>query len=258
MKAIHTLVVGLLMVQVVAAEVKTETVPYEHNGQKLQGFLAYDDKNTGKRPGVLIVHEWWGLNAYAKDRAKQIAQLGYVAFCVDMYGDGKTTDHPEEAGKMAAHIRENLAGWRGRAEAGLQILKRQPNVEPTKLAAIGYCFGGTTCLQLAYAGADLKAVATFHAGLVTPDEATAKKIQPRILVCHGADDAFIPAKSIEEFKATLTKAGTKYDFVAYPKAVHSFTVPDADQKRIPGIAYNKAADDASWSAMKKLFEETLQ
>jgi dienelactone hydrolase len=239
------------------AEVTTKTVEYEYDGTKLKGFLAYDDSVKEKRPGVLVVHEFWGLNDYAKDRCKKLAELGYVAFAVDMYGDGRTTTHPDDARKMTMEVRENVKVWRGRAEAGLKQLKAQPNVDPDKVAAIGYCFGGSTCLQLAYGGADLKAVATFHAGLITPSEAEAKAIKPKILVCNGDDDTFITADAIKEFRAALDKAGVKYEFVGYPGAVHSFTVPGADQENIKGVKYNKAADEDSWKRMRALFKDTL-
>ena len=239
------------------AAVVTKVVDYEFDGVKLKGFLAHDDAVKEKRPGVLVVHEWWGLNDYAKDRCKKLAELGYVAFAVDMYGDGKTVDHPDDAKKMADLTRKNLDVWRGRAAAGLKQLKAQPNVDADKIAAIGYCFGGSTCLQLAYSGADLKAVATFHAALPKPTEAEAKAIKPKILVCHGADDFFIPAEAIKAFREALDAAKAKYEFVAYKDAVHSFTVPEADKKNIKGMKYDKAADEDSWKRTLALFKETL-
>jgi dienelactone hydrolase len=239
------------------AAVVTKTVDYDYDGTKLKGFLAYDDAVKEKRPGVLVVHEFWGLNDYAKDRCKQLAELGYVAFAVDMYGDGKTTEHPDDARKMTMVVRDNVKLWRGRAEAGLKQLKAQPNVDPDKLAAIGYCFGGTTCLQLAYGGADLKAVATFHAGLVTPTEAEAKAIKPKILVCNGEADTFITADAIKSFREALDHAKVKYEFVNYKDAVHSFTVPHADKANIKGVKYDKAADEDSWKRMRALFKDTL-
>jgi dienelactone hydrolase len=174
-----------------SAAVVTRSVEYEYGGVKLKGFLASDDAQKGKRPGVLVVHEWWGLNDYAKMRCKELAEAGYVAFAPDMYGGGKVTEHPADAGKMASVVRQNVKVWRGRAQAGLDVLKSQPGVDPDRLAAIGYCFGGTTALQLAAGGADLKAVATFHAALpkLTVDEA--KKIRAKVLICHGADDLFV-------------------------------------------------------------------
>jgi dienelactone hydrolase len=239
------------------AGIVTKTVDYEYEGTKLKGFLAYDDAVKEKRPGVLVVHEWWGLNEYAKDRAKGLAQLGYVAFAADMYGDGKVTEHPADAEKMAGEVRKNVKSWRGRAEAALKQLKAQPNVDPDKLAAIGYCFGGSTCLQLAYDGADLKAVATFHAALPTPTEAEAKAIKPKILVCNGDADTFIPADMIKKFRSALDEAKVKYEFVGYKDAVHSFTVQDADKHGNKGMKYDMKADYDSWKRTQDLFKETL-
>src|SRR6516225_7459903 len=170
------------------AAVQTKKVTYKHNGLECQGYLAWDDAVKGPRPGVLVVHEWWGLNDYARKRAEQLAGLGYVAFACDMYGDGKVTEHPKEAGEFAGAVRKDVQVWRGRAQAALKVLQAQEQVDASKLAAIGYCFGGSTALQLAYTGADLKAVVTFHAGLVVPDAEQAKAIKAKVLVCHGAAD----------------------------------------------------------------------
>jgi dienelactone hydrolase len=239
------------------AAVQTKVVKYQHGSQECHGFLAWDDAVEGKRPGVLIVHEWWGLNDYVKDRAKQLARQGYVAFCADMYGDGKVVNHPKDAGEMAAKVRMNVSEWRQRAQKALATLKAQPQCDPGRLAAIGYCFGGSTCLQLAYTGADLKALATFHAALPTPTADEAKQIKPRLLICHGADDSFIPGESIQAFRGALDRAKTQYEFVAYPGAVHSFTVPDADRHGNPGMKYQKAADDDSWQKLLELLAETV-
>jgi dienelactone hydrolase len=250
------LTAGLLLLAGPArAEVKTKTIDYEHGGTKLKGYLAYDDAAKGKRPGVLVVHEWWGLNDYARKRAEQLAGLGYVAFAADMYGDGKTTAHPKEAGEMATKVRANLDAWRGRATAALDVLKAQPQCDKTKLAAIGYCFGGSTALQLAFAGADLKAVVSFHGALPAPSEEDARRVKAAILVCHGGDDKFIPDAAIKAFRDGLDKAGVKYEFVSYPGVVHSFTVPEADKVGNPGMKYDKAADEDSWKRMLKLFED---
>jgi dienelactone hydrolase len=246
-----------LIAGVSQAGVVTKVVDYEYDGTKLKGFLAYDDAVKEKRPGVLVIHEWWGLNEYAKDRCKQLAGLGYVAFAPDMYGDGKVTDHPEDAGKMTAAVRGNVKVWRGRAEAGLKQLTSQPTVDAGKVAAIGYCFGGSTALQLAYAGADLKAVVAFHAGLPAPTEAEAKAIKAQILVCNGDADTFISADSIKAFRAALDDAKVKYEFVGYKGAVHGFTVPDADKANVKGMKYDKTADEESWKKMRALFKETL-
>lgn len=239
------------------AGVVTKAVDYEYGDVKLKGFLAYDDAQKGKRPGVLVVHEWWGLNDYAKMRCERLAEAGYVAFAPDMYGEGKVAEHPDDARKMSAMVRENVKVWRGRAQAGLDVLKSQPNVDAGKLAAIGYCFGGSTALQLAAGGADLKAVVTFHAALPKFTVEEAKNIKARVLICHGADDFFIKPEDIKAFKEALDKAGVKYEFVSYEGAVHSFTVPGADKHMIKGMAYNKAADEDSWKRMLALFKETL-
>jgi dienelactone hydrolase len=241
------------------AAVQTKTVDYEADGVKLKGFLAYDDSAKDKRPGVLVFPEWWGLNDYAKNRAKQLAEMGYVAFAADLYGDGKVIDtaHPNDAMAMVTTLRQNQKAWRGRAEAGWRVLTTHPNVDTSKVAAIGYCFGGSTALQLAYTGADLKAVATFHAALppATPEEA--KLVKGRILVTTGADDSAIPPKAIEAFKASLEGAAQKPQVVSFPGVVHSFTVPDADKVGNANMKYDKAADEKSWQMMKDLFKETL-
>ena len=241
-----------------SAAVQTKKITYMDGDTACHGFLAWDDAVQGPRPGVLVVHEWWGLNDYARMRAEQLAKLGYVAFAADMYGDGKVVDHPKDAGAMAGKVRANVDAWRKRALAGLEVLKSQPQCDKSKLAAIGYCFGGSTVLQLALAGTpDLQAVVSFHGALPAPSEAEAKQVKAAILVCHGANDSFIPEKAIAAFRGALDKAGVKYDFQSYSGAVHSFTVPDADKKGLAGIKYDKAADEASWQAMQKLFKEKL-
>lgn len=239
------------------AAVKTKEIEYEFDGTKLKGMLAFDDSVKEKRPGVLVFHEWWGLNDYAKKRAEQLAGLGYVAFAADMYGEGKVVDHPKEAGKMAQAVRMNMKTWQGRAEAALNTLQAQENVDKEKIAAIGYCFGGSTALVLAASGAPIKAVSTFHAALPPFTDEQAKMMKARILVNHGADDAFISQDSIDKFKAALDKAGVKYHFESFPGAVHSFTVKEADKHEIKGMAYNEAADKKSWQMMLDLFKETL-
>jgi dienelactone hydrolase len=242
-----------------SAAVVTKAVDYESDGTKLKGFLAYDDASKEKRPGVLVFPEWWGLNDYAKIRAQQLAELGYVAFVADLYGDGKVIDtaHPEDAQKMSTTLRRNQKAWRGRAAAALKQLTSQPNVDASKVAAIGYCLGGSTALQLAYSGANLKAVATFHAGLASPTPEEAKAIKAKILICNGAADKFIPEKAIADLKAALKAANIKLDFVAYEGAVHSFTVPGADKVGNPGMKYDAKADADSWKRMKELFKATL-
>lgn len=239
------------------AAVKTKEIEYEFDGMKFKGVLAFDDAVKEKRPGVLVFHEWWGLDDYAKKRAEQLAGLGYVAFAADMYGEGKVVDHPKEAGKMAQTVRMNMKTWQGRADAALKVLQSQETVDKDKVAAIGYCFGGSTALMLAASGAPIKAVSMFHAALPPLTEDQAKMIKARILVNHGADDGFIPKDSIDKFKAALDKAGVKYHFESFPGVVHSFTVKEADKRGIKGMAYDEAADKKSWQLMLDLFNETL-
>jgi dienelactone hydrolase len=242
---------------VLEAGVQTKKVTYKHGDVECHGFLAWDDSKQGPRPGVLVVHEWWGLNDYARSRAEQLAKLGYIALAADMYGDGKTTEHPQEAGQMANKVRANVDDWRKRATAALDVLKSQPQCDKSKLAAIGYCFGGSTALQLAFSGADVKAVVSFHGALPTPSADDVKRNKAQILVCHGADDTFIPETAIKSFRDALDKSGAKYEFVAYPGAKHSFTVPDADKRGNPGMKYDKSADEDSWKRMLSLFDKSF-
>ena len=257
MRFLSTLLATAAIATAASAAVKTEVVEYEFEGTKMKGLLAYDDAKTGKRPGIMVVHEWWGLNDYAKKRAEMLAELGYVAFAADMYGNGQMTEHPADAGKMAGEVRKNTNTWLGRANAGLDILKKNDKVDPKQLAVIGYCFGGSTALQVALSGGDVAAVVSFHGALPIPTAEQAKSVKARILVCHGADDSFIKAETIEKFRKTLDDAGTKYQFESYPGAVHSFTVKEADAKNLPGMAYQEAADKKSWNQMKALFHDVF-
>jgi dienelactone hydrolase len=257
LRPINAIALLFMFAGLARAEIKTETVTYKAGDADCHGYLAYDDAVEGKRPGVLVVHEWWGLNDYARQRTEELAKLGYVAFAADIYGEGKTAEHPADAGKMAGEVRANVGEWRTRAQAALDVLKKQPQCDTEKLAAIGYCFGGATALQLAYTGADLDAVVTFHGALpaATPEEADT--IKAELQINHGADDPMIGADAVAAFKKPLDAAGVTYDFIAYPGAVHSFTVPTADEVGIEGIKYNKNADEKSWQAMKDLFKQKL-
>ena len=236
------------------AAVQTKKIVYQVGDLRCEGFLAWDDAVSAKRPGVLVVHEWWGLNDYARGRAEQLAAQGYAAFACDMYGEGKTATHPQQAGEFAAQVRSNVAEWQKRARVALETLKQQPQCDPQRLAAIGYCFGGSTALQLAYTGADLDAVVTFHAALPAPTAEQAKQIKAKVQVHHGADDSFIPPAAIKSFRDALEAAKVPLDFVSYPETRHSFTVPDADKHGIEGMRYNKQADEQSWQAMLKLLK----
>lgn len=241
-------------------EIQSRTVTYEHDGERLHGYLAWDDRGGDgdeKRPGVLVVHEWWGLNDYAQGRARMLAELGYVAFAPDMYGEGQTTEHPQEASQWAGEIRQNVDRWRARAIAGLDVLRTNELVDSDRIAAIGYCFGGATVLQLAYAGEPLRGIVTFHGALPVPGEEEAEKIQPSILICHGAADPFIEEETARELREVLSQAGAEWQMIYYGGAQHSFTNPNVDEKGIEGLAYDRQADERSWRSMRAFFDEVL-
>lgn len=248
---------GLVCAAAVAqAEVRTETIEYRDGDTTLEGMLAWDDAMAGPRPGVLVVHEWWGLNDYAKSRARQLAEAGYVAFALDMYGDDRVTEHADQAGAWMNQIASNVEAWRRRALAGLEVLKAQDRVATDRLAAIGYCFGGATVMQMAYAGADLDAVVSFH-GSLPPAPESVTEIAPRVLVAHGRDDQFIPAERIAAFQDGLDRVGATWEMIIYSDTRHGFTNPDAGRYGIDNVAYNERADRRSWDAMLDLFDEVL-
>ena len=254
------LIPALLMMAMssgVFAAIKSEKVEYQCGDTVLEGYLAWDDAVAGKRPGVMVVHEWYGLNDYAKKRAEQLAALGYVVFAADMYGKGVLATTPEEARKLATALRQDRKLMRLRAEAGLETLKKQPLCDPSRVAAMGYCFGGGTVLELARDGADVKGVVSFHGNLDTPNPADAKNIRGKVLVLTGADDPSVPPKQVEDFMAEMRAAGVDYQIVSYGGAVHAFTNPASGNDPKRGAAYNEAADRRSWEAMKQFFTETL-
>ncbi|WP_248800768.1 dienelactone hydrolase family protein [Pseudomonas sp. MWU13-2105] len=245
------------------AEIKTRTLPYQSpDGTRMIGYLAYDDAIKGARPGVVVVHEWWGLNDYAKRRARDLAALGYSALAIDMYGEGKNTEHPKDAmAFMQAASRDSTASS-ARFQAGLDLLKKQPQTDPGKLAAIGYCFGGGVVLNAARQGVPLAGVVSFHGALATNTPATPGSVKAKILVEHGAKDSMVTPENVSAFKAEMDKAGADYRFVSLAGAKHGFTNPDADRLSHgehggPDIGYNKAADESSWADMqaflKKIF-----
>lgn len=255
LRAFLAMGVVLALVSGVRGALQTKTITYRDGDVECKGYLAYDDAVSGKRPGVLVVHEIWGLNDYARSRAEQLAKMGYIALAADMFGEGKTSEHPQEAMAMGRNVRQNVAAWRRRAMAGIEALKAQPQCDPSNLAAIGYCFGGSTVLELAYGGADLKAVVSFHGALVPAKPDEVKNIKAAILVCHGADDSFISASAIKAFRDALDAGGVKYEFVSYPGVVHSFTVPGAEKRGMQGLKYDQHADEDSWKRMADLFKE---
>ncbi|GFE61144.1 dienelactone hydrolase family protein [Geobacter sp. AOG2] len=237
------------------AAVKTKVIEYKQGDAVLEGYLAWDDAKTGKRPGVLVVHEWTGLGPYVKKRAEMLAKLGYVAFAADIYGKGVRPATPADAARVAAIYKDDRPLMRARARAGLEVLKGQKFVDRHRLAAIGYCFGGTTVLELARDGADLKGVVSFHGGLATPKPEDAKNIKAKVLALQGADDPFVKADERAAFKQELSAAKVDWQFITYANAVHSFTNPDAGNDNSKGAAYNEKADKRSWEAMKQFFAE---
>jgi len=250
---LSVLVVWLSAFGSAEARVVGEEVNYSGDGITMKGYIAYDNAIKGKRPGVLVVHEWWGHNAYARKRARMLARLGYTAMAVDMYGDGKTADHPKEAGEFAGMVRANMDGATKRFEAARATLAAHPTVNPEKLAAIGYCFGGGIVLEMARRGVDLKGVASFHGSLGTKEPAKPGAIKARILVMNGEADPFTKPENIAAFKEEMKNAGAQYEFVNYPGAKHAFTNPEATalgKKFNLPLAYNKSADRKSWNKMK--------
>jgi dienelactone hydrolase len=239
------------------AEMQTKTVIYELDGITLEGFVAYDDALSGPRPGILVVHQWMGLSDYEKDRARMLAELGYVAFCADIYGQGVRPQNYEEAAAQAGKFRADRTLMRARAQAGLGELKAQPLVDPTRTAAIGYCFGGGVVLELARSGADLSAVVSFHGNLDTPNPADAANIKCKVLACHGAADPHVPLDQVVAFANEMNAAGVDWELNMYGNAVHSFTDWGAGDDTSQGAAYNEAADLRSWADMQQLFAEVL-
>lgn len=244
----------------VTAALVGKPVEYQAGGVTFKGYLAYDDALAGKRPGVLVVHEWWGHNAYARKRAEMLAAQGYTALAVDMYGNGKQASHPEDAARFSGEVKKNMGVATTRFIAADTFLKAQPTVEPSQISAIGYCFGGGIVLEMARRGMDLDAVASFHGSLDTDYPAKADAVKAKVLVFNGTADPFVKPEQVEAFKAEMDNAGGDYTFTSYPGAKHSFTNPDADkfgkQFNLP-LAYNKQADEQSWNALlqelKKLY-----
>jgi dienelactone hydrolase len=240
------------------AEVQTKEVSYRQADTELQGFFAWDDQAKGKRPGVLVVHEWWGHDQHARNQATRLAKAGYVGFALDMYGKGKVTTHPPDAQAFATEATRDPAVVKARFLAALEVLKQDPHVDPERVAAIGYCFGGSVVIGMARQGVDLDAAVSFHGALAPPPRPAAPgAVKARLLVLNGADDGMITAEQIAAFKKEMTDARAKFEFVNLPHAKHSFTNPDADKVGMAALAYNAEADKASWDRMLKLFAEVF-
>lgn len=235
--------------------VKEEAVSYKADTVESKGYITYDESKKGKRPAVLVIPEWWGLGDYVRSRAKQLAEMGYIAMAVDMYGNGKTADDPKAAGELATPFYKDPTLTKTKIDAALAKLKEYPEADMSNVAAIGYCFGGYTVLNAAKLGADLKGVVSFHGNLsgVPPRK---ELLKAKVLVCHGAADSFVPEAEVKAFRKSMDSVGADYTFKAYPNATHAFTNPNATEKGkkfgMP-IEYNKEADQASWNDMKQFF-----
>lgn len=258
MKKIVSVLALCLAAFAAQAAVQGKEVSYQADGVTLKGYVSYDDAFKGRRPAVLVVHEWWGHNAYVRHRADMLAKLGYTALAVDMYGDGKLANHPDDAGKFATEVSQNMPMAKARFEAGMKLLKKHKTVDAKNMAAIGYCFGGGVVLNMARQGEDLKGVASFHGALdaVAPVHA----IRARIISFTGEEDVMITADKVAAFKAEMDAAKADYRVVTYPGVKHSFTNPDADELgkkfNLP-LAYNAEADKDSWQQTTVFLREVF-
>ena len=248
----------LLFASSSAAEVQTREVEYKQGDTVLVGLIAWDGAAKGRRPGVLVVHEWWGHNEHARNQAKRLAAAGYVGFALDMYGKGKVATHPDDAQAFMAEATKDPAVLAARFNAALEQLKQDPHVDQKKIAAIGYCFGGAVVLGRARAGADLAAVVSFHGSLGTKSPAEKGKVRARVLVLTGAADPMIPPEQVDAFTKEMEAAGATFRVVGYPGAKHSFTNPAADKAGMDALGYNAEADQKSWAAMLELFQEVFR
>jgi dienelactone hydrolase len=237
-----------------------KNVEYSTDSTTMKGFLVYDGDLQGKRPGVLVVHEWWGNNEYSHNRARMLAKLGYIALALDMYGNGNQADNPNDAGKYAAEVFSNISNAEARFMAAYNLLKSQEQTDPENIGAIGYCFGGSVVLHMARAGMDLKAIVSFHGGLQPVTPANPNTVKAHLLICAGDADQFVPKEQRDTFEKEMNDAGVKYEMVVYPDAKHAFSNPDADKYakefNLP-IGYNEKADKDSWEKMKEFFKMYL-
>lgn len=243
---------------VALGKVQTKEVEYQAGATPLKGFLAWDEASQAKRPGVIVVHEWWGLNAFARDQAVRLARAGYVAFAADMYGEGKVAQHPQDAQAFMQEASKDPATLAARFDAALAVLKEQPQVDPSRVAAVGYCFGGRVALTMAQAGRELAAVATFHAAMPPPAPVEQGSVKAPVLIQTGAADPMVPPAKVQAFAKELRQAGAKVDVVVYPGARHAFTVPTADAAGVEGLRYDPKAARRSWSRLLAFFERNLK
>jgi dienelactone hydrolase len=258
MKNLISTILVLICVMKTQGAIHTETVDYKQGDTTLEGFVAYDDSISGKRPGVLIVHQWHGLTDYEKMRAQQLAALGYVAFCADVYGKGVRPQTVKESGAEAGKYKKDRELFRERVSAGLDELRKNKFVDVQRTAAIGYCFGGTGVIELARSGAPVAGIVSFHGGLDSPTPEDGKKIRCKVLALAGADDPFQNPSDLKAFENEMRDAKVDWQIVFYGGAVHAFTQPDVDKENLDGAKYNEKADKRSWEAMKVFFAEIFK
>lgn len=257
MNFLRGLIIVLFISTSIFADIKKDTVTYQSGNTTLKGYVYYNEAKKGNLPVMLVVHEWWGCNEYAQSRAEQLAGIGFLAFAVDMYGDGKVVTTSAEAGKLAGEVKGNVQMMRERINAALEYIKKRPNADLTKIGAIGYCFGGTVALELARSGAELNGVVSFHGGLATPKPEQTKNVKTKILVCHGGSDKFVPDTEVAAFRKEMDAANVDWQLIMYSGAVHAFTNPNSGNKPETGVAYNETADRRSWGTMIRFFAEVM-
>lgn len=251
------LAMALMLPALALGEVVGKTVEYEAGDVTLKGYLAYDNSIKDKRPGIIVVHEWWGLTDYPRKRADMLAKLGYVAFAADMYGDGKIADTPADAQKYAGESMKDFSGLKAKFMAALEVLKQDEHVDASRIAAIGYCYGGGVVLNMARGGVDVNGVVSFHGSLGAATTAEKGNMKAKLLVCSGGADKFITPENVGAFKKEMKDAGADMKYVAYKGALHAFSNPEATalgKKFNMPIAYNEKADKGSWSEMQKFFK----
>jgi dienelactone hydrolase len=255
------LVLALMIPAAAFTKVVGKVVEYKAGDVTLKGYLAYDNAAKGKRPGIVVVHEWWGLTSYPKKRAEMLARLGYVALAADMFGDGKTADNPGDAQKFAGESMKDVSLLRSKFVAAVDFLKEDEHTNADEIGAIGYCYGGGVVLNMARSGLDLKGVVSFHGSLGTAVKAEKGNVKAKILVCNGSADKFTSAEAIAAFKKEMSEAGADMKFVGYDGATHAFSNPDATalgkKFNIP-IAYNEKADKGSWNEMQGFFKSLFK
>ena len=244
------------------AGVKTEKIEYSHNGTKLKGYLAYDDSKLGKRPGVIVVHEWWGHNNHARNRAKMLAEAGYTALALDMYGSGKLANHPKKAGEFMNAAFSNWPDSQARYNKALEILKGHKTVDATRIGSIGFCFGGAVSIKMAKGGADLKGIVGFHSALPMEPVITKNSMKAAVLIINGSEDGFLKPETVAAFSQDMFRANVDFTYMNLKGVKHSYTNPQADEFakkfNIEALKYDKKADEQAWAAMLKFFERIFK